>query len=889
MKRIDVVYNKLKEIAVDGGITTKELAQRLGLSRANVSNDLNKLWKKGKICKGEGRPVLYYIAEEEKQTIFDELVKECDSLVMSVEQAEAAILYPPRGMHTLILGETGVGKTMFAGLMHRYAIEMDMLTEEAPFITFNCADYCSNPQLLISQLFGVKKGAYTGADSDQIGLIERANGGMLFLDEVHRLPAEGQEMFFTFMDKGVYRRLGETNEERTADVFIISATTENPESSLLKTFTRRIPMIIKLPPLKERGMRERFNLISKFFRAESSRLNKPIKVSANSLRAFLTYNCPNNIGQLKTDVKLACAKAYTEYVSRREDKISIHSPDLPSYIKKGLYNEKEHRHIWNELIGINHKYCIFDHKQGSLISDKQKKNDNIYELIENRINELRIKGIEEDEIERIMEKDIQQYYTRCIHGADRGIKKTNLTSIVEPYIIELVEEIVRYSEERLKKTLSERVFLGMVLHISTSVDRIKRGKNIINPQLNKIRTKYKKEFLLAFDCIRLIEERLDVKLPIDEAGFLTMFFVLDESERKKEQETVGVIVITHGSTGATSMVDVTNNLLGVNYAVGINAPLDVKPQDVLNKVRQYIKDYNRESDFIFLVDMGSLTTFGEVIEKEFETPIKTVTFVSTPHVIEATRKAMLGYSLDEIYRDVTDLVSYVNNTEIEIDNKDKLKLAIVTVCLTGEGSALAMKNHLCRHLDIKDDILEIIPMNLIDKDSIGPRLDRLQKEKEIVCVISSFSINTNIPQYTLVEVLNLTAINKIQSLVEINRTYYKMGRTLKYHLKNVDETEVFPDVKRLISDIEHQLNVRLDKGVLVGAALHISCMIDRLKKDSTVDQYIDKEKYIKENQGLYYMIRTCINFIEEKYKIEIVDDEICYIMNFFHEDNQKEY
>ncbi|MCP6612573.1 sigma 54-interacting transcriptional regulator, partial [Klebsiella pneumoniae] len=82
-----------------------------------------------------------------------------------------------------------------------------ILPADAPFTVFNCAEYANNPELLTSKLFGHAKGAFTGADKAVPGLIETSNGGVLFIDEVHRLPPEGQEKLFHFMDNGSWRRL----------------------------------------------------------------------------------------------------------------------------------------------------------------------------------------------------------------------------------------------------------------------------------------------------------------------------------------------------------------------------------------------------------------------------------------------------------------------------------------------------------------------------------------------------------------------------------------------------------------------------------------------------------------------------------------------------------
>jgi transcriptional regulatory protein LevR len=97
--------------------------------------------------------------------------------------------------------------------------------------------------------------------------------------------------------------------------------------------------------------------------------------------------------------------------------------------------------------------------------------------------------------------------------------------------------------------------------------------------------------------------------------------------------------------------------------------------------------------------MGSLTTFGEVIQNELKVPIKVIPLVSTLHVIEATRKALLGLSLNEIYSQVLSINSYLYNDKFSQEQEDGYKkLAIITACLTGEGSAIALKSFLKNNL-----------------------------------------------------------------------------------------------------------------------------------------------------------------------------------------------
>jgi len=885
-KRIDRVYELVKQWRNSEGITAHELAKALGISRANVSHDLNHLWKEGKVGKSQGRPVRFFPLDhsapnQERETTLDKLAKCSSSLQTAVEQAKAAILYPPRGMHTLILGETGVGKTMFAGLIHRYAIEAGKLNEPAPFVTFNCADYAHNPQLLLAQLFGVKKGAYTGADVDRIGLLEKADGGILLLDEVHRLPAEGQEIFFTFLDKGVFRRLGET-EDRQAQVLIISATTERTESALLKTFTRRIPMLITLPSLRERGYTERSQLIMQFFREEAYRLGKEILVSANVMRALLIYPCPNNVAQLKTDIQLACAKAYADMITQQKEQLEVYSCDLPPHVKEGLLQAKDERQVVEELIG--HQPCFLFHpSQETLMLDREEAaiGQGMYEQIEHMVHSLRAKGVSDAELEI----DLENFFSRYMRGVDQRASKQDLAKMMDPQILKAVEEIVDWAEPRLERTISQKVYFSMALHLQTLLERIRRGKAIVNPELNKIRRKYKKEFALALDCVRLVEERFGIELPIDEAGFFTMFFVWEEWEAEEEAELVSVLVMTHGESTASSMAEVTNRLLDVQFAQAIDLPLNQEPRAALEKARMIASKASRNAGLLLLVDMGSLLTFGEHLSREFNLPVRVVPLVSTLHVLEATRRALLGQSLEEICRELRHVGSYdhflwpVQEGEVQTSPK----AVILTVCMSGEGSALAMKNVLKHHLRLDERCCEIVPVSLTDRQALKTRLAPWKKEKDILCMVSNFTVDQEIPTFSLESVLNLQAIPAIQHLIDVAETYLRMGEVLGEQLRHVQADELVLLVQNCLDRLGQSWPHRATREDMIGICLHLCCMVDRLVSGEHRVSHPGKGDTLSRHPQLAAQLREVFRPLEVRYGIQISDDELCYVLHFFTE------
>ncbi len=156
----------------------------------------------------------------------------------------------PTDSAVLILGETGTGKELVARRVHDLSLRANM-----PFVAVNCGALPAN--LVESELFGHRKGAFTGADTPRKGLIEVANGGTLFLDELGELDKAMQVKLLRFLESGEVRRLGE-NESFHVDVRVVCATNRNLQTMVDKDifredlFFRVNTFEILLPPLRER-------------------------------------------------------------------------------------------------------------------------------------------------------------------------------------------------------------------------------------------------------------------------------------------------------------------------------------------------------------------------------------------------------------------------------------------------------------------------------------------------------------------------------------------------------------------------------------------------------------------------------------------------------------
>lgn len=906
MSKIDDILKAAIELEEkqEKGITASELSDYMGLDRANISRYLNKLYVDGKVDKKEGRPVIYNvkraklkIEKEEvlttnkidkliKESSLDELVGAHSSLQVPIQQAKAAILYPPTGLHTIILGETGVGKSMFAEAMYSFAKESQILDEKAPFVRFNCADYADNPQLVIAQIFGVKKGAFTGADADRDGLLKKADGGILFLDEIHRLSPQGQEMLFTFIDKGFFRPLGETEKQISVKLQIIAATTEDPKSYLLKTFTRRIPMTIILPPLRERSLKERYELLAEFIRAESLRLGESIYFNKNSLISFLLYDCTNNIGQLKSDLQLCCAKAFLNYKSNLKNIIIVEQHDLQGRIKKGIMKLKDYRAELDVLFNNLDDIICFSYKDETKKKNLEiesninnSENDYFYSVIENKIDELKKQGLQDNEISDILNLDIEGYFRKYISSLKGSFRKEEISKIVNEKIINIVESSLAYASKRLNREFDEKVYFGLALHLQGSIERIMNGRKIYHPKLNAIKTNYSDEFMVAMEMARIIEKKFGVEISLDEIGYITMFLATNPNKLYKEDDSkVGVLVIMHGRATATSMVEVANTLIGEDdWVKALDMPLTMKAEVMYDAVKEKVEEIDEGKGVIILADMGSLVNFGDMIKEETGINTRTVDMVSTLAVIEAGRKALNGRDINSIYNSCIEINRYGLKNSNTTAYKNK-KLAIVTTCFTGEGSAEKLKQLIEEKID-KEDFIEVIPMNIIDKDEFYRNLEKLKEQYSILSIVGTVNLYTeNIPFISAAEIFTKEGQDKLNNLINREINYLNIGDSLKSQIKSINCHDLINDCRTALYNIESDLGISIAEDVKLGIIMHFCFLIDKLKKGGKETTFNGLNEYRDRNSKEFIMIRKALKILEVNYEIHIADNDLAYIV-----------
>lgn len=262
----------------------------------------------------------------------------------------------PTRSNILILGESGTGKGLVAEVVH-----CNSQRKDKPFISINCSAIPEN--LLESELFGYRKGAFTGAASDKKGLITMADQGTLFLDEIGDMPLGLQAKILKVLETGEVFPIGET-KSKYADVRLVVATNKNLEEQIQKGLFRedlyyRLNVIeVTIPPLRER--REDIDVLARHFIDKYCRENnkKVVSLTDEAMEILLKYPWPGNIRELRNVIERAVVLAGSDKIDIAElpEKLKMASDGKPvqtlksklEYFEEKVIKDALQAHNWSK-------------------------------------------------------------------------------------------------------------------------------------------------------------------------------------------------------------------------------------------------------------------------------------------------------------------------------------------------------------------------------------------------------------------------------------------------------------------------------------------------------------------------------------------------------------
>lgn len=360
-------------------------------------------------------------------------------------------------------------------------------------------------------------------------------------------------------------------------------------------------------------------------------------------------------------IQVLCARAFMKFInSKDEDSESIVVVDINEVLKlKDSFKDTAFQEIEYTEIRKYLKNAIFipfnleeSSIKGSLLSDEYILPEDIYKTIEKKYYDLKSLDIEDIDIENILWTFILNRFADLKFNLDSNeeiFSMSDLNSFVSDSLVKLVKELMNdIVEKNMNLEVNKNMFKYLAIHLEEAIKRIKLNQKIINVNLEKIKIDFSKEYEISKSFAIKIEESIGIKISDDEIGFITLY-IKSALKNEVKKDKVGLIIISHGRI-ATETVNVVKELLGVKFPVAIDMPLDEKPINIYNKAVELSKIIDQGKGILFLVDIGSLTNIGQIVNKRTNISTKTIDRVDLLMALEATRKVSMGEEeLDEIF------------------------------------------------------------------------------------------------------------------------------------------------------------------------------------------------------------------------------------------------
>ncbi len=848
-------HSKINPNQKSTSFTTKEIAEKLFIERSNVSRILNELYKENVVLKEAGKPVIYRLNHKNYLSVdqsFHSLIGYNQLLKTKINSLKSAVNYPPYPLPIFISGMEGSGKTLMASCIFSYTKETKLFDDKSTFKTIKCGTL-ESIDLLVT-------------------LFEDLPKGLILFDNVNLL----QSSYTTYLiHKLKHYYSNESLIERSTHFIFTSTERSSP------LFHQNMGMLIHMPNINRYSLNERFQFAKMFLLIEAKNLKSDIYIDSSTLALFLLYSPQKNITQLANDIRITCVNAFA---NKKNDRVTISSTHLPTEVLKGFFDYTKMKEHLDEVLRPKMIYTFNFHKQMMSIS-----NDASYQdLITYTPNVNTPSLTKHSHI-----TNIQFIVNQLFESSSQIVSKQQLKRKLGERLYNIVLSFFDQCQEYFEQLYTDKHLFALSIILEKKIHQEETNTLFTMEQFNYVLSHYPEEFKMTTEFSRQLEKEFHLSFSLQEIGLMSLT-ISSKNTISNDKSHPALLIIMHGESGAKSIANVVNQLLSVKIAHAYDMPLNEPISEAYKNIASLIQEIDQGLGVLILSDMGSLSFLGSILSKEFDIKSRTLEMVSTPIALESAQRILKENDLDIIYNDLTHY-SFKNSTfqtGLFKLNLPKKKNIIITLCLTGEGSAIKLKNMIEDSAIIDSTNIDIIPLSILNHKDALQQINKIAKKRDILAIVGTINPNIhNIPFLSIDKMLMNNNYSELKQIIENNLdSSFEIQATtdeeILNNVKNYLDEEIHSYVYKkihdkiiaFISDSENQFQKIYSIDKRIGLIVHIASSIENIILKTHENSITNMSLYHKAYEKELFIIKNKLYHIEKALHIQFPESEIIYLL-----------
>lgn len=855
--------------------STMYISDHLNISRTLASQYLNDLHKSEKIIKIISRPVLYLSEEriakelnthirkfeyedidEYKEWYMsvnenDGIVGSNGSLLYAVKQIQTGLLYTDKGLPILLSGHEGSGQKFLIKSLLSINKRRTLLDRSWKLTSIYVSDFKDVKAL-----------------STEMNKILKSNENvLLYLYNISSLSSIDSVKVIAYLMK--------LKDKKLPFNFVVEL--NEIDLATYSKIVELIPVIAKVPALKERPIHERHAIILQLLEKETRQHRKQVLIESLVFDILEQLTLEINISALQRMIKQMIASAYHTSLQHTHMTVRIHN--LPNEISHDYLIQHNFNKQKTEYIDLQEALLsTVDHTLSSFCKTFIKKFE--HECMKEAVD---VRSFCEGQfylIRSYINDQIDSYYYK-------EMKKTILMQMIKD-VLSLFEDTLNiYMPAGFAYFISQ---FSDITYLQDEYQKMMRlnEKESVQILLTYLESNYPNAFTYANRFINQLNRKGNITpspLMLIMSTICIEFF-----NQGNQQKKIGAVIISHGVSTATSIANTANFLLGNKIFTAMDMPMSMNSKDMAVKLNEYLNFNNLYDYVIILVDMGSLTEIMNDIDHKHNFTYGIVNNVSTALALEIGSRIKQGQNFFEIIKNT---VENIQNEYTIIQPEQKKKAIVITSDL---GKKTAAKIAAL----FKNSLPEQHPFTIIEYD-----FNQLQEKKTDVLIFKEYDVvlvirpeALEIDDYTCLSLEDVIYMRNLDQLNIVLNQYFTEEQTAIFHmnliknfsLENVVENLTILNAKNLmdlvvdsVEKLTQSLKKSIDARTRIGIYIHICFLIERLvtKNEIQVDEDITAV-FLEKNKKFIQITEQSFRNMLESYSVQLPVSEIKYLYDYIY-------